>query len=142
MKPDMSADYSELIKMSLEAREMAYSPYSKFSVGAALLAGSGNIYTGSNIENSSYPATCCAERTAFFIAINSGEKTFSAIAVSGGKSGSDPEEYCPPCGICRQVMSEFCSGDFKILLVKNTQDYKLKTLSELLPMSFSNANLE
>ena len=114
----------------------SYSPYSHFHVGAALLAKNGTVYTGCNIENSSFGATNCAERTAIFKAVSEGVKDFEAIAVVGGLNGKI-EDFCPPCGICRQVMREFCNQDFKIILAKSPSDYKVYTLADLLPESFS-----
>ena len=128
---------AELINLALEARAKSYSPYSGFSVGAALLCKSGKVFTGCNIENSGYSATNCAERTAIFKAVSEGEKEFEKIAVVGGNSSDImPVGYCSPCGICRQVMREFCNSDFEIIIAKNESDYKVMTLSELLPMSF------
>ena len=128
---------SELIRLALEARKMSYSPYSGFSVGAALLCDDGTVYTGCNIENSALSPTNCAERTAFFKAVSEGERDFVKIAVVGGESNAEiPANYCPPCGVCRQVMKEFCSGDFEIIVAKNTEDFKVVALSELLPLSF------
>ncbi len=124
----------ELIGNAMAAMKNAYSPYSEFCVGAALLTKKGKVYTGCNIENSSYSATNCAERTAFFSAVKNGERQFSAIAVVGGKKGR-VENYCFPCGVCRQVMSEFCDKDFKIYLY-NGVEIKVYTLEELLPQSF------
>lgn len=127
---------SELINKALSAREKSYSPYSDFAVGAALLCKSGNVYTGCNIENSGYSATNCAERTAFFKAVSEGENEFIKIAVVGGHKDKPIDNYCSPCGICRQVMKEFCSPDFEIVMAKNTDDFISMTLSELLPMAF------
>lgn len=128
---------SDLIKIALEARKFSYSPYSGFSVGAALLCDDGSVYTGCNIENSAFSPTNCAERTAFFKAVSEGKKEFLKIAVVGTDSSKEiPDNYCPPCGVCRQVMKEFCSEDFEILIAKNSDDYKALTLSELLPLSF------
>lgn len=127
---------SELIKLALEAREKSYSPYSGFAVGAALLCGNSKVFTGCNIENSAFSPTVCAERTAFFKAVSEGENEFLKIAVVGGKSGSLPDNYCPPCGVCRQVMKEFCSPDFEIIIAKNAEDYNVMTLSEILPAGF------
>ena len=127
---------SELIKIALEVRKNAYCPYSGFSVGAALLCGDGSVYTGCNIENSAFTPTVCAERTAFFKAVSDGKKDFVKIAVVGGNADKEPDNYCPPCGVCRQVMKEFCSADFEIIIAKNPDEYKLKTLEELLPESF------
>ena len=128
---------AELIKLALEAREKAYSPYSCFAVGAALLCKNGKVFTGCNIENSGYSATNCAERTAFFKAVSEGETEFDKIAVVGGNAKDKaPADYCPPCGICRQVMREFCDAEFEILIAKSETDYKTATLADLLPMSF------
>lgn len=132
----------ELARLALEARNRAYVPYSHFSVGAALLGRSGKVYCGCNIENASYGATNCAERTAFFSAISQGEHEFDAIAICGGKEGSAPEGFCPPCGICRQVMLEFCSPrDFRIVLAKSESETKSCRLEELIPFSFDPAYL-
>ena len=130
---------SELIKEALKARENAYAPYSGFTVGAALLGRSGHVYHGCNVENASYPATNCAERTAFFAAVAEGETEFDAIVITGGLAGKMPEQYCYPCGICRQVMSEFCaknSDTFKIIVAKNEEDYEIYSLKDMLPHSF------
>ncbi|MBQ8016218.1 MAG: cytidine deaminase [Clostridia bacterium] len=128
---------SELIKLALDARRMSYSPYSGFSVGAALLCADGAVYTGCNIENSAFSPTNCAERTAFFKAVSEGKRDFVGIAVVGGGSDKDfPSAYCPPCGVCRQVMKEFCKSDFEIIMAKTPDDYKVMTLGELLPASF------
>lgn len=132
----------ELVKLAIEARDHAYTPYSHFNVGAALMTKSGKVYQGCNIENSSYGATNCAERTAFFRAIYEGEREFEAIAIVGGKAGSPISDLCPPCGICRQVMREFCNNDFKIYLSAGNDTYFATTLTELLPLSFSSEDLE
>lgn len=129
-------DTGKIIKAALETRERAYAPYSHFTVGAALLADNGRIFTGCNVENASYGATNCAERTAFFKAVSEGERKFTAIAIAGGAEGREPEDYTYPCGICRQVMSEFCDGDFVILAAKNEEDFVELRLDELLPESF------
>ena len=125
-----------LSREALKMREFSYSPYSHFRVGAALLDKQGNIYTGCNIENSSYSPSNCAERTAFFKAVSEGIREFEAIAIAGGPEGAQELNYCPPCGVCRQVMREFCKDDFKIILVKSEEEYKVFTLGELLPQSF------
>ena len=125
----------ELLELAYKARERSYSPYSNFAVGAALLAKSGKVYLGANVENASFGATNCAERTAFFSAIMAGEKNFSAIAIVGGKVGEETDE-CLPCGICRQVMTEFCSPDFKIIVESKNKEAKVLTLGEILPRSF------
>ena len=128
---------AELIKLALSAREKSYSPYSGFAVGAALLCKNGKVFTGCNIENSGYSATNCAERTAFFKAVSEGEAEFEKIAVVGGNAEEkELSEFCPPCGICRQVMREFCNGDFEIIIAKNETEYKTVTLEEILPLSF------
>ena len=124
----------ELLQLAIDARKNSYSPYSGFKVGAALLGKSGKVYGGCNVENAAYSPTNCAERTAIFKAVSEGEREFLKIAVVGGK-----EEICdfaPPCGVCRQVLSEFCEEDFEIILFNGKEErvYKLK---ELLPLSFS-----
>lgn len=134
--------YEELIDMALDARKLAYAPYSKFKVGAALLGKNGVVYMGCNVENASYPATNCAERTAIFSAVSEGQREFEAIAIVGGKDTISELEYCAPCGVCRQVMREFCNPkEFEIILAKNRKEYKVYTLEELLPMSFGPENL-
>ena len=134
--------YEELVEMALEARKLAYAPYSKFKVGAALLGKNGVVYKGCNIENASYPATNCAERTAFFSAVSEGQKEFEAIAIVGGSEKVKDIEFCAPCGVCRQVMREFCNPEkFEIILARSKTDYKVFTLAELLPMSFGPDNL-
>ena len=114
----------------------SYAPYSNFHVGAALLTSEGKIYTGCNIENAAYGPSNCAERTAIFKAVSEGKKKFEAIAIVGGKNGKI-ENFCPPCGVCRQVLAEFCKKDFEIVLAKSTNEYKIMTLEQLLPESFS-----
>lgn len=127
----------ELIIHAMEARERAYAPYSHFLVGAALLTGSGKIYGGCNVENASYGASNCAERTAFFRAVYEGERDFRAIAIMGKPEGRDAFELCAPCGICRQVMMEFCDPKtFQIILATSPEDYRIYTLEELLPLGF------
>ena len=132
----MTFDAKRLAALALEARNFAYAPYSGYTVGAALLTADGHVYQGGNIENASYGATNCAERTAIFKAVSEGEKAFAAIAIAGGIRGEEPLEYAWPCGICRQVMQEFCGEDFEIYVVKSTEDYKRYTLKELLPFGF------
>ena len=127
---------TELVRLALEARKLAYAPYSGYTVGAALLAVDGHRYLGGNIENASYGATNCAERTAFFKAVSEGEREFAAIAIAGGKALETPVDYAYPCGICRQVMQEFCKDDFVIYVVKSEQEYRRYTLKELLPFGF------
>ncbi len=125
-----------LIDAALSARDLAYSPYSKFSVGAALLTKSGKIYTGCNIESVSFSPTCCAERVAFFKAVSEGERDFEALAVVGGNSECRSFGICAPCGVCRQVIAEFCGSDFPIILAESDGSFKTYTLKELLPLSF------
>ena len=129
----------ELIKTAIEARKRAYAPYSGFLVGAALLTADGRVFTGCNIENAAFTPTNCAERTAFFKAVSEGVRAVEAIAVVGGK-GEEPSEFCAPCGVCRQVMAEFCSPDFRVIL-GNENNQTVYTLSELLPASFSKSDL-
>lgn len=126
----------KLIKKAIEMLNFSYAPYSNFHVGAALLTSKGEIYTGCNIENAAYGPSNCAERTAIFKAVSEGKKEFEAIAVVGGKNGKI-ENFCPPCGVCRQVLAEFCKKDFEIVLAKSTNEYKIMTLEQLLPESFS-----
>lgn len=134
-------DISKLIQKAIEIRNKAYAPYSNFLVGAALLSASGKIYTGCNIENASYTPSNCAERTAFFKAVSEGEKHFKAIAVVGAKRDDDLG-FCPPCGVCRQVMMEFCNPkEFEIIVAKSVDEYKIFTLEETLPMGFGPNNL-
>jgi len=121
-------DYGELVKIAQETRKNAYAPYSKFKVGAALLTKSGRIYTGVNVENASFGATNCAERTAVFKAVSEGEDEIYAIAVA-----SDSEEFIHPCGICRQVLSEFGKGSMKVICSNKKEEYRVYTLEELLP---------
>lgn len=134
---------AELILEAKKAREHAYVPYSHHSVGAALVTKSGKIYYGCNVESASYTPTNCAERTAFFTAVCDGEREFEKIAVVGGMEGTDGNVPCAPCGVCRQVMMEFCNPEnFKIVLA-NGEDRQLEfTLKELLPLGFGPANLE
>ncbi len=126
----------ELIRQALVARESAYAPYSGFTVGAALLTKSGKIYTGCNIESASYSPTCCAERTAFFKAVSEGERDFEAIAIIGAPKDTIPSALCSPCGVCRQVISEFCEDSFKIILATSEENFEVFTLTELLPKRF------
>lgn len=127
----------ELILKAIEARERAYCPYSNFKVGAAALFEDGEIYTGCNIENASYGATNCAERTAIFNGVSKGNKTLKAIALIG-----DINTFTYPCGICRQVISEFAeSGDIKVIIVKNENEFLVKTLDEIMPGTFTKKDL-
>lgn len=128
----------ELMLLAEEARLKSYSPYSGFKVGAALLAKSGKVYLGCNIENASYTPTNCAERTAFFKAVSEGELEFEKIAIVGGRT--EPKELVAPCGVCRQVMAEFCDENFKII-VGNSNNIKVLSLKEILPYSFTKSSL-
>lgn len=132
---------SELIEKALEMRSFSYTPYSGFNVGAALLAKNGKVYTGCNIENASFTPTNCAERTAFFKAVSEGVKEFTAIAIVGGPKDSTELEYCSPCGVCRQVMSEFCDDSFVVICAKSTKEYRKYTLPEILPDRFGPKDL-
>lgn len=129
-------DYRLLVSKALEARENAYVPYSNFKVGAAVLTEDNSIYTGCNIENASYGATNCAERTAIFKAISEGYNPIKAIAIVGIEN-----EYTYPCGICRQVIAEFASEDIKIIIAKNKDEYIVKELEEVLPGAFTKGDL-
>ena len=129
----------ELLLLAVEARELAYAPYSNHRVGAALLGKSGKVYTGCNVENAAYTPTNCAERTAIFKAVSEGEREFSAIAVVGGL-GDKLSDVCAPCGVCRQVLAEFCDGEMKIIM--GTPDkISVSTLRDLLPLSFGKGDL-
>lgn len=125
----------ELVETAINAMKNSYSPYSRFAVGAALLCKSGKVYTGCNIENAAYSPTNCAERTAFFKAISEGEREFVSIAIAGQNQGKEIK-LITPCGVCRQVMAEFCCGDF-VILCAHSKGYEKNTLSQLLPKSFS-----
>lgn len=129
-----------LIQEAYDAQKNSYSPYSRFCVGAALLTLEGKVYKGCNIENAAYSPTNCAERTAFFKAISEGDKNFKAIAIVGNMKDklADIEEFVSPCGVCRQVMAEFCNpSEFKIILANRPDNYRVYTLLELLPLGFS-----
>lgn len=130
----------ELLLKAIEARELAYAPYSNHKVGAALVGKSGKIYLGCNVENAAYTPTNCAERTAIFKAVSEGEREFTAIAIVGGL-GDKLSDVCAPCGVCRQVMAEFCDADMKIIL-GTPEKIVVTTLSELLPYSFGKNNLK
>lgn len=131
---------SMLIEKAMQARKMAYAPYSNYQVGAALLCADGQVITGCNVENASYGATNCAERTAFFKALSEGVKEFRAIAVVGASVPDNNfnqfTDYAFPCGVCRQVMMEFCNDDFEIIVAKSIDDYKVFLLADLLPYGF------
>lgn len=132
---------SKLIKFATDARNLSYAPYSKFSVGAALLCKNLKIFTGCNIENVSFSATNCAERTAFFKAISEGEKDFSAIAIVGGNADDSIKNFCFPCGVCLQVMSEFCDVEKFTVILYNSKILKKYKLCELLPQNFNKNSL-
>ena len=132
----------ELVNLAKEARAKAYVPYSGFSVGAALLCKDGKLYQGCNIENAAFGPTICAERVAIFKAIYDGERDFEAIAVVGGRAGEEITGLFPPCGVCRQVLREFCGLDFKLYLGKENNGFLSTTLGEMLPYSFSNADMK
>ena len=138
---ELSRDIIErLCSTAADMCSRSYVPYSHFHVGAALLAKDGRIFTGCNVENASYPVCTCAERTAFAKAVSEGVKEFTALAICGGPENGKAQ-YCPPCGVCRQVMAEFCEGDFRIFLAKSATDYEAYTLNELLPKRFGPKDL-
>lgn len=128
-----------LIEKAFDMLDFAYVPYSRYTVGAALLAKNGKIYTGCNIENVSFGPTNCAERTALFKAVSEGIKDFTAIAVVGGPQ-KKVNDYCSPCGVCRQALREFCGGDFIFILAKSKTEYRLMTMDQILPESFKPDN--
>ncbi len=134
-------DKKELVKEALAAREFAYTPYSKFNVGAALFCKNGRVFRGCNIESASYTPTNCAERTAFFKAVSEGEREFSAIAIVGGPAGAPPADFCYPCGVCRQVMAEFCGRDFKVYIAKSESEIREYFLDEIIPFAFTQEDL-
>lgn len=131
---------AELLAMAVDALKNSYSPYSGCKVGAALLCENGKVFTGTNIENAAFSPTICAERVAIFKAISEGEKIFSKIAVVGGKDGVINGIFAP-CGVCRQVLREFCNDDFQIILGESKENFKISTLKDLLPLSFSPDNV-
>ena len=135
-------DERSLIEIALEARKSAYAPYSHHKVGAALLTKEGKVYKGCNIENASYTPTNCAERTAFFKAVSEGERNFEAIAIVGGFEDQEKLNLCAPCGVCRQVMMEFCNPKtFKIILMDSEDTIHTYTLDEMLPLGFGPENM-
>ena len=141
----MSKDYnkSELIRAAFEAQKKSYAPYSRFEVGAALLTAEGDIYGGCNIENASYPACNCAERTAFYRAVFDGKRNFTAIAIVGKLRDKEAFDFCAPCGICRQVMTEFCDPEkFEVVLARTPEEYKVYLLAELIPLWFTGKDME
>ena len=132
----------ELLMEAKKARENAYAPYSHFKVGAALMTKSGKVYHGCNVENASYSVTNCAERTAFFKAVSKGEREFEKIAIAGGAEGTQADEMCAPCGVCRQVMMEFCNPEkFEIVLADGKEKCRQFSLKDLLPYGFGPDNL-
>lgn len=138
----MDVNVTKLIEAAFEARENAYTPYSHFRVGAALLAKNGQVFKGCNIENAAYSVTNCAERTALFKAVSEGVREFEAIAIVGSMEGQVNELISAPCGVCRQALFEFCGNDLRVILAKSATDYLDTTLGELLPYGFGPANLE
>ena len=138
----MEVNVTKLIETAFQAREFAYTPYSHFRVGAALLAKDGRVFTGCNIENAAYSVTNCAERTALFKAVSEGAREFEAIAIVGSMEGQVNELISAPCGVCRQALFEFCGNDLRVILAKSVPDYLDTTLGELLPSGFGPANLE
>ncbi|MFI3227610.1 MAG: cytidine deaminase [Clostridia bacterium] len=135
---------NNLVLKAIEAQQFSYSPYSGFQVGACLLAKDGQIFTGCNIENAAYSPTNCAERTAFFKAVSQGVLDFEAIAIVGCLKDSKDEDknYCPPCGVCLQVMAEFCDPNtFKVILVRTKDDYTEHLLRDMLPFAFTSDDL-
>ena len=137
----MQINEKYLIEQAIEARSLAYAPYSHFQVGAALLTKQGKVYKGCNIENAAYTPSNCAERTAIFKAVSEGEREFVAIAIVGSMECESNTLPTGPCGVCRQVMAEFCSLDMPVIIAKSPADYITMTLGELLPLSFGPANL-
>ncbi len=125
-----------LAEKAVEMMKFSYAPYSHFHVGAALLAKNGTVFTGCNVENAAYGPSNCAERTAVFKAVSEGVREFEAIAIAGGADGI-VKDFCSPCGVCRQVLAEFCSKDFKVIMINGKGELKTMTLGELLPESFS-----
>ncbi len=139
---DKNNYYNEIIKMAIDVRNYSYSPYSGFKVGACLRDKEGNLFTGCNIENAAFSPTNCAERTAFFKAVSEGSREFECIAIAGGAS-EKIRDFCTPCGVCRQVMMEFCDPvTFKIILVKSENEYREMLLKDLLPEGFGALNIK
>lgn len=138
----MQVQIKELIAAAIEARRKSYSPYSHYQVGAALLCADGQMITGCNIENAAYGPSNCAERTAFFKAVSEGIRAFAAIAIVGSPDGETLTQYAYPCGVCRQVMMEFCEPEhFQVIVAKSEENYRVMTLAELLPEGFGPDNL-
>lgn len=137
----MNMNAAKLVREALKARTRAYVPYSNFAVGAALLTKSGTVYHGCNIENASYTPTNCAERTAIFTAVCAGEREFEAIAIVGGSKNAQTLSECFPCGVCRQVLTEFCPPEFPVIIATDEQQYHVYTLENLMPHSFGPSDL-
>ena len=129
----------QLAAKAIHAKSYAFAPHSNFHVGAALLAADGTVYTGCNVESAAYSPTCCAERTAIVKAVSEGITDFKAIAITGGADGAD---YCYPCGVCRQMLYEFGTGDLQVIIAKTADDFRVHTMKELLPYGFSAKDLE
>ncbi len=129
-------NYKQLVREAYEAQKFAYAPYSNWVVGAALLTKEGKIYRGCNVENSTFSPSNCAERTAIFKAVSEGVRNFVAIAIVGNDKNTEigKGDFCPPCGVCRQVMTEFCDGNFEIILAKGYDDFEVYTLSDVMPL--------
>lgn len=129
-------NYKQLVREAYEAQKFAYAPYSNWVVGAALLTKEGKIYRGCNVENSTFSPSNCAERTAIFKAVSEGDRNFAAIAIVGNDKNTEigKGDFCPPCGVCRQVMTEFCDGNFEIILAKGYDDFEVYTLSDVMPL--------
>jgi len=132
----------QLAKKAISAKKLAYAPYSNFHVGAALLDTNNEVFIGCNIESAAFSPTCCAERTALVKAVSEGSRTFTSIAVAGSLHGADSHDYCYPCGVCRQMLYEFGGDELQVIVVKSEQDFKVHTLSELLPYGFGADNME
>mgnify|MGYP002511572983 CR=1 FL=1 len=145
-KPEKKGQSEEcterLVRAALDARRLAYAPYSRYTVGAALLTAEGDILQGGNIENASYGATNCAERTVIFKAVSEGRRNFTAIAIAGGMEGAEPVDYAYPCGICRQVMQEFAGGELIVIVAKSVTDYREYRLGDLLPYGFGGESIQ
>ena len=142
MKQLTQQEMDLLLDKAQEARDHSYAPYSKYNVGAALMTADGQIYQGCNIENAAFGPTICAERVAMFKAVYDGERDFEAIAVVGGRAGQEITGLFPPCGVCRQVLREFCGLDFKLYLGKENNEFIETTLGDMLPYSFSATDMK
>ncbi|NLC34596.1 MAG: cytidine deaminase [Erysipelothrix sp.] len=137
-------EYKDLVEEAFKAREFAYTPYSNFNVGAALLTADDHVIHGCNIESASQTPSCCAERTAFFKGVSSGHKDFKAIAIVAAPKGTEDAnfDYCAPCGVCRQIMAEFCELDtFDVVLAKSVEEFRVYKLTELLPLAFTGKDI-